>query len=72
MARGSTSLVVGSVSFAQASPEVAGILDAVGAGVLVAMAVESMIPEAFDNTPLFSGTIAVLGFATITALAALN
>jgi hypothetical protein len=50
---------------------VAGIFDAVSGGILVAMAVESMIPEAFDKTPLFSGTIAVLGFATIAALAVL-
>ena len=35
------------------------------------MAVETMIPEAFDKAPLFSGTVAVLGFATIAAVAAL-
>ena len=63
--------VLGSVVFANASPAVAGIFDAVSGGILVAMAVESMIPEAFDKTPLFSGTIAVLGFATIAALAVL-
>jgi ZIP family zinc transporter len=63
--------VLGSVLFADASPDVAGIFDAVSGGILVAMAVESMIPEAFDKTPLFSGTIAVLGFATIAALAVL-
>jgi len=62
--------VVGFVLFANAPPEVAGIFDAVSGGILVAMAVESMIPEAFGKTPLFSGTIAVLGFATIAALAA--
>jgi len=63
--------ILGSVLFANASPEVAGILDAVSGGILLAMAVESMIPEAFDGTPLFSGTIAVLGFVTITALSVL-
>jgi zinc transporter, ZIP family len=63
--------ILGSIVFANASPEMAGILDAVSGGILVAMAVESMIPEAFDKTPLFSGTIAVLGFATIAALAVL-
>jgi zinc transporter ZupT len=63
--------ILGSVLFANASPEVAGILDAVSGGILLAMAVESMIPEAFDRTPLFSGTIAALGFATITALSVL-
>jgi len=63
--------ILGSVLFANASQEVAGILDAVSGGILLAMAVESMIPEAFDRTPLFSGTIAVLGFVTITALSVL-
>jgi zinc transporter, ZIP family len=61
--------ILGSVFFATASSEMAGILDAVSGGLLVAMAVESMIPEAFDKNPGFSGTIAVLGFATIAALA---
>jgi zinc transporter, ZIP family len=61
--------VLGSVLFAAASPEVAGALDALSGGVLLAMAVETMIPEAFDEAPLFSGTVAVLGFAIIAAAA---
>jgi len=65
------SAIIGSLLFANASPQAAGILDAVSGGILLAMAVESMIPEAFDKSPLFSGTIAVLGFAIIAALAAL-
>jgi hypothetical protein len=28
-----------------------------------------MIPEAFDSAPLFSGAVAVLGFAIIAAVA---
>ena len=63
--------VLGSVFFAGASPMVAGILDALSGGILLAMAVETMIPEAFDKAPLFSGTVAVLGFAIIAAVAAL-
>ena len=63
--------VLGSVFFAAASPTMAGILDALSGGILLAMAVETMIPEAFDKAPLFSGTVAVLGFATIAAVAAL-
>jgi hypothetical protein len=31
-----------------------------------------MIPEAFEKMPLFSGTIAVLGFAIIAALAVIG
>jgi ZIP family zinc transporter len=64
------SAIVGSLLFADASPPALGILDAVSGGILLAMTVESMIPEAFDRSPLFSGTIAVLGFAAIAALAA--
>jgi zinc transporter, ZIP family len=55
----------------QCFPRGGGYVDAVSGGILVAMAMESMVPEASDKTPLFSGTIAVLGFATITALAVL-
>ena len=61
--------ILGSVLFADASAEVSGALDAGSGGILLAMAVESMIPEAFGRTPLFSGTVAVIGFAIIAALA---
>ena len=62
---------LGSLFFAAASPPMAGLLEALSAGILLAMAVETMLPEAFDKAPLFSGTIAMLGFATIAAVAAL-
>jgi len=61
-----------SAFLAAASPMVAGILDALSGGILLAIAVETMIPEAFDKAPLFSGTVAVLGFAIIAAVAALT
>jgi len=62
---------LGSVFFAAASPTMAGMLDALSGGVLLAMAIETMIPEAFDKAPLFCGAVAVLGFAVIAAVAAL-
>lgn len=62
--------VLGSIFFATASSGTAGTLDALSGGILLAMAVETMIPEAFHKAPLFSGTIAVLGFAIIAAIAA--
>jgi ZIP family zinc transporter len=62
---------LGSVLFAAASPTTAGILDALSAGILLALAIETMIPEAFDKAPLFCGTITVLGFGIIAAVAAL-
>lgn len=42
------------------------ILKAYGAGALIAMAVETMIPEAFHNGPRFSGLLAAAGFAALT------
>jgi ZIP family zinc transporter len=63
--------VLGSLLLTGASPQLAGVLDALAGGVLLAMALETMIPEAFHETPLFSGTIAVLGFAILAALVVL-
>lgn len=44
-------------------PQATAILKAYGAGALIAMTVESMIPEAFHNGPRYSGILAVAGFA---------
>ena len=63
--------IVGSLLFAAASPEVSGALDAIAGGVLLTIALETMIPEAFEKAPLFSGTIAVVGFAAVAVFAAL-
>ena len=63
--------VAGSLLFATASPNMAGALDALSGGLLLSMAVETMIPEAFSKGPLFSGTVAVSGFAAMAAIAAL-
>ena len=40
-------------------------LQAFGAGALLAMTAETMIPEAFHNSPRFSGLLAVLGFGLL-------
>ena len=40
-------------------------LQAFGAGALLAMAAETMIPEAFHNTPRFSGLLAAFGFGLL-------
>lgn len=44
-------------------PDAAAILKAYGAGALIAMAAETMIPEAFHNGPRYSGVLAAAGFA---------
>ena len=47
------------------------VLKAYGAGALIAMAVETIIPEAFHNGPRFSGVLAATGFAAPILIAAL-
>jgi zinc transporter, ZIP family len=44
-------------------PDVRAILKAYGAGALIAMTAESMIPEAFHNGPRYCGVLAAAGFA---------
>jgi ZIP family zinc transporter len=46
------------------------ILMTYGAGALIAMAAETMIPEAFHNGPRYSGVLAALGFAALILLGA--
>jgi zinc transporter, ZIP family len=59
----------GSLLFVSASPWMSSALEAMSAGLLLSMAVETIIPEATQDSTLFSGTLAVLGFALIAAIA---
>ena len=43
-------------------------LQAFGAGALLAMIAETMIPEAFHNSPHFSGLLAAFGFGLLLLL----
>jgi zinc transporter, ZIP family len=43
-------------------------LQAFGAGALLAMTAETMIPEAFHNGPRFSGFLAAVGFCVVLLL----
>jgi ZIP family zinc transporter len=49
-------------------PGATAILKALGAGALIAMAAETMIPEAFHNGPRYSGVLAATGFAGLILL----
>ena len=49
-------------------PELTATLKAFGAGAIIAMAAETMIPEAFHNGPRYSGVLAAAGFATVILL----
>jgi ZIP family zinc transporter len=52
-------------------PALAAVLKAFGSGALIAMAAETMIPEAFHNGPRYSGVLAALGFAGLILLSKL-
>ena len=49
-------------------PLTTAILKAYGAGALIAMTAETMIPEAFHNGPRYSGVLAAAGFAALILL----
>ena len=49
-------------------PDTTAMLKAFGAGALIAMAAETMIPEAFHNGPRYSGVLAASGFAALILL----
>jgi ZIP family zinc transporter len=54
--------LLGNLMLAGASPEVVALITAVAAGGILAMLVDTMIPEATENTHEFTGLIAVAGF----------
>lgn len=54
--------MVGNVAFANATPELIAAVTALAAGAILAMLVDTMIPEATEATHDYSGLIAVTGF----------
>ena len=59
-------LVAGSLS-----PSLTAPLELFGAGALIAMVTETIIPEAVHGTPKFAGTITAVGFAALLLFAVL-
>jgi hypothetical protein len=59
------SIAAGYVAFASLSEAWPPRLQAFGAGALLAMIAETMIPEAFHNSPRFSGLLAAFGFGLL-------
>lgn len=47
------------------SGTIVSLLQLFGAGALIAMVAETLIPEAFHGTPKYSGTIVAVGFALL-------
>ena len=58
-------VAAGYVGFASLSGAWPPRLQAFGAGALLAMTAETMIPEAFHNSPRFSGLLAACGFGLL-------
>ena len=61
-------IAVGYVGFSSLGPAWPPRLQAFGAGALLAMTAETMIPEAFHNSPRFSGLLAAFGFGLLLLL----
>lgn len=61
----------GYVAFAGLPPGAVAAVQAVAAGAILAMIVDTMVPEAFEGTQDFAGLIAVTGFLTAFALSKL-
>lgn len=64
--------LIGFTLFRGASPEIVAATTAVAAGGILAMLVDTMIPEAFEEAHDFAGLIAVLGFLLAFALSKLG
>ncbi len=58
----------GVLALSGASPEVIASITAVAAGAILAMVADTMIPEAFEQTHLYAGLVATIGFALSFAL----
>ena len=58
-------IAIGYVGFGSLTEVWTRRLQAFGAGALLAMAAETMIPEAFHNSPRFSGLLAAVGFGLL-------
>ena len=58
-------IAAGYVGFGLLSEAWPSRLQAFGAGALLAMAAETMSPEAFHNSPRFSGVLAAFGFSVL-------
>ncbi len=56
--------MVGVVLLDGAAPATVAVITAVAAGAILAMIADTMIPEAFERTHLYTGLIATVGFIT--------
>ncbi|WBQ08413.1 ZIP family metal transporter [Kribbella sp. CA-293567] len=59
-----TAGLLGALLLDGASPATIAVITAVAAGAILAMVADTMIPEAFERTHLYTGLIATIGFIT--------
>ena len=71
LASGAAALL-GNLLLAGASPIIAAVANAVAAGAILAMVVDTMIPEAFEETHEYAGLVTVAGFLTAFLLSKLD
>lgn len=62
---------IGYVAFAGVTPAAVAFVQAIAAGAILAMIVDTMVPEAFEGTHDFAGLISVAGFLAAFALSKL-
>ncbi|RST32181.1 ZIP family zinc transporter [Sphingomonas ginkgonis] len=63
---------IGYVAFAGVDPGITAFVQALAAGAILAMIVDTMVPEAFEGTHDYAGIIAVSGFLVAFALSKLG
>lgn len=63
--------LIGYVAFAGVDPAAVAFVQAIAAGAILAMIVDTMVPEAFEGTHDYAGLIAVGGFLTAFGLSKL-
>ena len=63
------SSLVGYAALGSASPQLVAVITAVAAGAILTMVADTMIPEAFERTFLWTGVITTLGFLLAFAIA---
>jgi ZIP family zinc transporter len=62
------SALVGYVALGSAPPEVIAVITAVAAGAILTMIADTMIPEAFETTRIWTGLITTMGFLVAFAI----
>ena len=63
--------MIGNLAVSQADPSIIAVVLAIAAGAILAMIVDTMIPEAFEDTHEYAGLITVTGFLVAFALSKL-